>query len=100
MDQTGWWLLYDENSSGEEGFHSQTKLIHNGEELINESSFGLYSLQGKTFYFFQKDTTSTLQYYLDGKIYDTPFDSIIHDKCCEPAAFNMQVSSDGRLIFW
>ncbi|PID34549.1 MAG: hypothetical protein CR971_02680, partial [candidate division SR1 bacterium] len=57
------------------------------------------NLDGKIFYFFQKNKGSKIQFYLDGKIYDTDFDEIIHDRCCEPGAYNLQISLDGKLAF-
>ncbi|PID69937.1 hypothetical protein CSB37_04195 [bacterium DOLZORAL124_38_8] len=103
-----WWMLYDENkfpqtstsyiTTQDVKFH--TRLIHNGEEVAVAEAFALHNLNGKIFYFFKQEEDSKIQYYLDGRIYQTSFDDIIHDRCCEPGAFNLQLGTDGRLAFW
>ncbi len=99
-----WWLLYSENqrpsnpAMSSVAFH--TRLIHNWEELNYESAFWLHNVSGKIVYFFKKDKNSKIQYYFDWNIYDTDFDEIIHDRCCEYAAYNMWVSLDWRVYFW
>ncbi len=98
-----WWLLYDETQRHENPAMSSvkfhTRLIHNGEEVNVANAFALHNLGGKIFYFFKQESNSKIQFYLDGKIYDTEFDAIIHDLCCEPWAYNLQISLDGRLTF-
>ncbi len=93
VDGSDWWLLY-------ENMKSKMVLVHNGEIVENSETFSLTSIWGKTFYFFKKFKNSKIQFYLDWKIYDTKFDKIIHDKCCEPAAYNLSISNDWRLYFW
>ncbi|PIE84953.1 hypothetical protein CSA08_04500 [Candidatus Gracilibacteria bacterium] len=99
-----WWLLYNEvqrhSNPAMSSLKFHTRLIKNGEEIKYENVFGLSNLDGKLFYFFKKDKNSKIQYYLDGKIYDTNFDEIIHDRCCEPGAYNLVISLDGRMYFW
>ncbi len=98
-----WRLLYNENKRNQGILKNkdttQTRLIHNGEEVKVANAFALHNLGGKIFYFFKQESNSKIQFYLDGKIYDTEFDEIIHDLCCEPWAYNLRISLDGRLAF-
>ncbi len=99
-----WWLLYIENRRSLNPLSSamtrQARLVQNGEELDLHDVFELADLDGKIFYFFQERSDTKIKYALDGKIYQTVFDKIIHDRCCEPAAFNPRLATDGRLSFW
>lgn len=100
-----WWFLYSENlplkkNNEVYNYTSKNILVHNGKVLDYEDVFELQEFDGKVFYFFEKSRTSKISYYLDGKVFETDFSEIIHDKCCEPAIFNIDIATDGRIKFW
>ncbi|PID83532.1 hypothetical protein CSB11_00770 [Candidatus Campbellbacteria bacterium] len=97
-----WWMLYNQNqyTKIKGDLNITAKLIHNGKEIPVADAFALHNLNGKIFYFFKQKENSKIQYYLDGQVYQTSFDEIIHDRCCEPGVFNLRLAVDGRLAFW
>ncbi len=100
-----WWLSYERVKSymknGKPGADmGKNILVHNGEKLPYYDVIWLQDFNWKTFYFFKKDKTSKIQYYLDGKIFDTDFDEIIHNKCCSYGHLDESISQDGRITFW
>jgi hypothetical protein len=56
------------------------------EKLGYQEIFGWSLRNGQPFYFFRKDGKIGMSY--QGQPLPTQFDDVIHDRCCEPAAFN------------
>jgi|GEM_PF-981595 len=76
-------------------------LIHNGENLnLKEGyseAFNFTMLNGKPFYFFTRD--GKINAWYGGKILPMQYDEVVHDKCCEPAIFNIENSPDSLWFY-
>lgn len=76
-------------------------VIIDGESLREKAgydkAFTLRLIQGRPFYFFEKDGKIHLWY--DGAVADKTYDEVIHYRCCEPAAFN-PAANDSMVWFW
>ncbi len=96
-----WWLLYVENIfvAEEQPYQKKMRLVHNGQEKDFFDVFALHKIDDKIFYFFQDKKEQKVSYYLAGKIYQTNFQRIIHDECCESGVYNIRIADDGRLAF-
>ncbi len=65
------------------------------EELGYEEIFAWQLLAGQPFYFFRKGGRIGVSYA--GQTLAPRYDDVIHDKCCEPAAFN--VAGNGTMVW-
>src|SRR5512133_1863486 len=54
--------------------------------------FGWRLIKGEPFYFFRRSDTTGVSY--SGQILPHKYDDVIHYRCCEPAAFNVQGNED------
>ncbi len=106
VDKYGRRLLYYKNPTEK---RTSPQLIRNGENFSENywyrDVFNLTSFwpNQQTFFFYKRNKIHNPQwkisYYFDGKTYETQFDEIIHDKCCEPASFNIKNWKNGEILF-
>ena len=61
--------------------------IYNLKDFPAEEIFNWTYLNGKPFFFFRKD--GKIGAWYAGQVLPVQWDEVIHDRCCEPAAFNV-----------